>query len=69
MDLCKRNAPDTAKMLMIYYAILNPNMYKAHWTDYLYQLQDSPGKQANIVIARHSIWLMTILPLTGKYLF
>ena len=68
-DLFQRDAPDAARMLMIHHAILNPNMHEKHWSDYLYQLQDSPGQQTNLVIARHSIWLMTILPLADKYRF
>jgi hypothetical protein len=39
MDLLQQNAPDAAKMLMIHHAIINPEMHKLHWTDYLYQLQ------------------------------
>jgi predicted ATPase len=53
---------------MIHHAIINPEMHKLHWTDYLYQLQDS-GQQASLVIATHAIWLMAILPLTDKYRF
>jgi len=60
---------DTAKMLLIHHAILNQNLHSAHWTNYLYQLQDSPGQQSNLIMARHSIWLMTILPLNEKYRF
>ena len=67
----KRNtiAGDAAKMLLIHYAILNRNVYCIYWTNYLYQLQDSPGQHSNLIIARHSIWLMTILPLNKKYQF
>lgn len=60
---------DTAKMLLIHHAILNQNSHSVHWTNYLYQLQDSPGQQSNLIMARHSIWLMTILPLNEKYGF
>lgn len=60
---------DTAKMLLIHHAILNQKSYSVHWTNYLYQLQDSPGQQSNLIIATHSIWLMTILPLNEKYRF
>jgi len=60
---------DTAKMLLIHHAILNQNSHSIHWTNYLYQLQDSPGQQSNLIMARHSIWLMTILPLNEKYRF
>jgi len=60
---------DTAKMLLIHHAILNQNLHSAHWTNYLYQLQDFPGQQSNLIMARHSIWLMTILPLNEKYRF
>ncbi|KAL9628809.1 MAG: hypothetical protein Q9164_007138 [Protoblastenia rupestris] len=60
---------DAAKMLLIHHAILNRNAHSAHWTDYLYQLQESPGRQSNLLIATHSILLMTILPLDEKYRF
>jgi hypothetical protein len=60
---------DAAKMLLIHHAILNRDLHSRHWTDYLYQLQDSPGQQTNLVMARHAIWLMAILPLTEKYRF
>jgi hypothetical protein len=60
---------DAAKMLLIHHAILNQNAHSTHWTNYLYQLQDSPGQQSNLIMARHSIWLMTILPLNEKYQF
>lgn len=60
---------DTAKMLLIHHAILNQDTHSGHWTDYLYQLQDSPNQQSNLIMARHSIWLMTILPLNEKYEF
>ncbi len=60
---------DTTKILLIHHAILNQNLYSVHWTNYLYQLQDSPGQQSNLIITRHSIWLMTILPLNEKYRF
>ncbi len=53
---------DTAKMLLIHHAILNQKSHSIHWTNYLYQLQDSPGQQSNLIMARHSIWLMTVLP-------
>ena len=58
---------DTAKMLLIHHAILNQNTHSAPWTDYLYQLQDSRGGQSNLIIATHSILLMTILPLGEKH--
>ena len=60
---------DTAKMLLIHHAILNQNIHSVHWTDYLYQLQDSHGQQSNLIIATHSILLMTILPLSEKHRF
>jgi len=60
---------DTAKMLLIHHAILNQNLHSAYWTNYLYQLQDFPGQQSNLIMARHLIWLMTILPLNEKYRF
>ena len=60
---------DTAKMLLIHHAILNQNTRSAHWTEYLYQLQDSHGRQSNLIIATHSVLLMTILPLAEKYRF
>lgn len=60
---------DAARMLLIHHAILNQSAHVEHWTKYLYQLQDCPGQQSNLVMARHSIWLMTILPLNGKYPF
>ena len=63
------SSTDTAKMLLIHHAILNQNLHSAHWTTYLYQLQNSVGQQSNLIMARHSIWLMTILPLKEKYRF
>lgn len=60
---------DTAKMLLVHHAILNQNTHSAHWTDYLYQLQDSRGRQSNLIIATHSILLMTMLPLGEKHRF
>ncbi len=60
---------DTARMLLIHHAILNQDSHSIHWTNYLYQLQDSPGQQSNLIMARHSIWLMTILPLNEKHRF
>jgi hypothetical protein len=61
---------DTTKMLLIHHAILNQDLHQRHWTDYLYQLQDSSlGLQANLIIARHAIWIMAILPLKEKYRF
>ena len=60
---------NTATMLFIHHAILNQNTHSAHWTDYLYQLQDSPGRQSSLTMAEHSILLMTILPLKEKYSF
>ncbi|KAL9125161.1 MAG: hypothetical protein Q9217_005593 [Psora testacea] len=60
---------DAAKMLLIHHAILNQKAHSAHWTDYLYQLQDFPGQHSNLILATHSIWLMTILPLNKKYQF
>jgi hypothetical protein len=64
--LFQQNALDATKMLMIHHAIINLEMHKVYWTDYLYQLQDS-SRQASLVIAAHAIWLMAILPLTDKY--
>ena len=58
---------DTVKMLLIHHAILNQNTYFAHWTDYLYQLQDSHEWQSNLIIVTHSILLMTILLLSEKH--
>lgn len=58
-----------AKMLLIHHAILNQGLHSLHWTEYLYQLQDVPNQQSNLIMARHSIWLMTILPLNGKHQF
>jgi len=56
-----------AKMLLIHHAILNPSSHPVHWTKYLYQLQHVPNHQSNLIMARHSIWLMTILPLNEKH--
>ncbi len=74
MTSLKRNAleghvysGDAARMLLIHHAILNQSAHAEHWTKYLYQLQDFPGQQSNLVMARHSIWLMTLLPLNEKY--
>ena len=60
---------DAARMLLIHHAILNQSAHAEHWTKYLYQLQDFPGQQSNLVMASHSIWLMTLLPLNEKYPF
>ena len=60
---------DTAKMLLIYHAILNQGRHSARWTDYLYQLQDSRGRQSNLIVATHSVLLMTLLPLDEKHQF
>jgi hypothetical protein len=60
---------NTAKMLLIHHAILNQRSHSVHWTNYLYQLQDVPDQQSNLIMARHSIWLMTILPLHEKHRF
>jgi len=60
---------NTAKMLLIHHAILNQRSHPVHWTKYLYQLQDVPDQQSNLIMARHSIWLMTILPLNEKHRF
>jgi hypothetical protein len=59
---------DTANMLLIHHAILNPKLHQRHWTKYLYPLQYN-GQQACLIMARHAIWLMCILPLTNKYAF
>ncbi|KIV98880.1 hypothetical protein, variant 3 [Verruconis gallopava] len=60
---------DAALMLLIHHAIINPELHKHHWTQYLYQLQHYPGQQTNVVIAAHSVWLMAVLPLKDKYVF
>lgn len=68
-ELQRNTVPvDTASMLLIHHAILNPELHSKHWTDYLYQLQDN-GQQAWLIMVRHPIWLMTILPSTVKYHF
>ena len=76
MTILKQNAieghaypGDAAKMLLIHHAILNQSEHIAHWTAYLYQLQDSPGQQSNLLMAVHPVWLMAILPLNEKYPF
>ncbi len=72
----KRNAieshvfsTDTVKMLLIHHVILNQNLHFTHWTIYLYQLQNFVDQQSNLIMTRHSIWLMTILLLNEKYWF
>lgn len=60
---------NTVKMLLIHHAILNQNTHFAHWTNYLYSLQNSRERQSNLIIATHSILLMTILPLGEKHWF
>lgn len=72
----KRNAienhvffTDTVKMLLIHHVILNQNLHFAHWTIYLYQLQNFVDQQSNLIMTKHSMWLMTILLLNEKYQF
>lgn len=60
---------NTARMLLIHHAILNPKMHQQHWSLYMYQLRNRPGEQACFIMARHAIWLMAILPLTMNYQF
>ena len=63
------NSEDVVKMLLIHHAILNQNSHCIHWINYLYQLQNFSDQQSNLIMTRHSIWLMTILSLNKKYRF
>lgn len=56
-------------MLVIHHAIINPQLHRKHWTEYMYPLRHSPGQRTNVVIAAHAVWLMTFLPLDDKYDF
>ena len=58
-----------ARMLFVQHAVLNRNLHRFHWTDYLCQSQDSPDQQANLIMAGHAVWLMAIIPLTDRYRF
>lgn len=60
---------DTALMLIIHHAIINPMLHQLHWTEYTLQSQHHPAHQSNVVIAAHFVWLMAILPLNDSYAF
>lgn len=64
----QRCMPDAALMLLVHHAILNQDLHKKKWHEYLRQQQQSKGMSSQI-LASHVIWLTALLPLRQIYPF